>query len=579
MEYNIQETEIYWQKEWAKAKVFEAKLDSKKPKFYCLEMFPYPSGNMHMGHVRNYSIGDSMARFQRLMGKNVLYPMGYDSFGMPAENAAKKEQGHPHNVTHRNIASIRADQERMGYSYDWNRSLTTSDVEYYRWNQEIFLMLNEKGLVERRFAPVNWCNDCDTVLANEQVKNNRCWRCGLEVIQKDMAQWFLRMTDYSDQLLDELDNIVFPENVKSMQRNWIGRSKGVNIDFSIVGSNSIIEVFTTRPDTIFGSTFVTLSPEHPLCEEICKNTDWHAGWEKLRDECSKMSEFERINMLKDKKGVQELFLKHNDISGVIHFAASKAVGESVVKPLEYYENNLVPLINLLQEAEKINRSFSFIFSSSCTVYGQADQLPITEEAPIKKAESPYGNTKQIGEEILWDTVQSNDNLNVVALRYFNPIGAHESLEIGELPIGKPQNLIPFLTQTAAGIYDKLNVFGNNYPTLDGTCIRDYIHVVDLAKAHVVALKRLKEEKQNESFEIFNLGTGKGSSVLEVIKTFERVSGKKLNYEITARRDGDIVEAYADTSKANNVLGWKATLSLAQGIKSAWDWEKKLRNKS
>ncbi len=300
------------------------------------------------------------------------------------------------------------------------------------------------------------------------------------------------------------------------------------------------------------------------------------------DQISKISNkrplFEKLD-LKDKKGVQKLFLKHNDISGVIHFAASKAVGESVVKPLEYYENNLVPLINLLQEVEKINRSFSFIFSSSCTVYGQADQLPITEEAPIKKAESPYGNTKQIGEEILWDTVQSNDNLNVVALRYFNPIGAHESLEIGELPIGTPQNLIPFLTQTAAGIHDKLNVFGDDYPTLDGTCIRDYIHVVDLAKAHVVALKRLKEEKQNERFEIFNLGTGKGSSVLEVIKTFERVSGEKLNYEITARRDGDIVEAYADTSKANNVLGWKATLSLAQGIKSAWDWEKKIRNKS
>ena len=300
------------------------------------------------------------------------------------------------------------------------------------------------------------------------------------------------------------------------------------------------------------------------------------------DQINKISDkkplFEKLD-LKDKKGVQELFLKHNDISGVIHFAASKAVGESVVKPLEYYENNLVPLINLLQEAEKTDRSFSFIFSSSCTVYGQADQLPITEEAPIKKAESPYGNTKQIGEEILWDTGQSNDNLNVVALRYFNPIGAHESLEIGELPIGKPQNLIPFLTQTAAGIHDKLNVFGDDYPTLDGTCIRDYIHVVDLAKAHVVALKRLKEEKQNESFEIFNLGTGKGSSVLEVIKTFELVSGEKLNYEITARRNGDIVEAYADTSKDNNVLGWKATLNLAQGIKSAWDWEKKIRNKS
>ena len=303
MKYDVQETEIRWQKEWAKAKVFETEANSNKPKFYCLEMFPYPSGNMHMGHVRNYSIGDSMARFQRLMGKNVLYPMGYDSFGMPAENAAKKEQGHPHYVTHRNIASIRADQERMGYSYDWRRSLTTSDVEYYRWNQEIFLMLNEKGLVERRYAPVNWCNDCDTVLANEQVKNNRCWRCGLEVIQKDMAQWFLRMTDYSDELLDELDNISFPENVKSMQRNWIGRSQGANIDFTVFNSDSKISVFTTRPDTIFGTTFVTLSPEHHLCEELCKNTEWEKGWRKLHDECSKLSEFERINMLKDKKGV------------------------------------------------------------------------------------------------------------------------------------------------------------------------------------------------------------------------------------------------------------------------------------
>lgn len=283
--------------------------------------------------------------------------------------------------------------------------------------------------------------------------------------------------------------------------------------------------------------------------------------------------------LKDKKGIQELFLKYNDISGIIHFAASKAVGESVVRPLEYYENNLVSLINLLQEAIKTNRPFSFIFSSSCTVYGQADQLPITEEAPIKKAESPYGNTKQIGEEILWDTVQSNDKINVITLRYFNPIGAHKSLEIGELPIGKPQNLIPFLTQTAAGIHENLNIFGDDYPTPDGTCIRDYIHVVDLAKAHVVAVKWLKEEKQNKIFEIFNLGTGKGSSVLEVIKTFERVSGEKINYKITARRNGDIVEAYADTSKANNVLGWKTELNLAQGIKSAWDWEKKIRNKS
>ncbi len=303
MNYDTQKIEHYWQNEWAKEKIYEVNMDSDKPKFYCLEMFPYPSGNMHMGHVRNYSIGDSMARFNRLMGKNVLYPMGYDSFGMPAENAAKKERGHPHTVTHRNIKSIMGDQKRMGYSYDWSKSLITSDVEYYHWNQELFLLLNEKGLVERRFAPVNWCNECDTVLANEQVKNNRCWRCGLEVIQKDMAQWFLRMTDYSDQLLDDLDNIVFPENVKSMQKNWIGRSKGANIDFSIVDFKSIIRVFTTRPDTIFGSTFVTLSPEHPLCEELCKNTKWEQGWIELRDECSKLSEFERINMLKEKKGV------------------------------------------------------------------------------------------------------------------------------------------------------------------------------------------------------------------------------------------------------------------------------------
>ena len=303
MAYDAQEVETRWQKAWADAGAFEVEIDRNKPKFYCLEMFPYPSGSMHMGHVRNYSIGDAMARFHRLMGKNVLYPMGYDSFGMPAENAAKKEGGHPHTVTHRNIASIRADQERMGYSYDWRRFLATSDVDYYHWNQEMFLMLNERGLVERRMAPVNWCVDCDTVLANEQVKNNRCWRCGLEVVQRDMAQWFLRMTEYSDELLDEIENIAFPENVKAMQRNWIGRSHGAHIDFRVADSDSVIGAFTTRPDTIFGVTFVTLSPEHPLCEELCSGTQWEADWRDLRDECARMSEFERINMLKEKKGV------------------------------------------------------------------------------------------------------------------------------------------------------------------------------------------------------------------------------------------------------------------------------------
>tara|TARA_Y100001970_G_scaffold106616_1_gene133616 strand:- start:3380 stop:6235 length:2856 start_codon:yes stop_codon:yes gene_type:complete len=303
MAYDPQEIESRWQKEWSDAGVFEAEIDESKPKFYCLEMFPYPSGNMHMGHVRNYSIGDAMARFQRLMGKNVLYPMGYDSFGMPAENAAKKDGGHPNEVTHNNISSIRSDQERMGYSYDWRRFLATSNVDYYRWNQEMFLTLNERGLVERRMAPVNWCVDCDTVLANEQVKNNRCWRCGLEVVQRDMAQWFVRMTEYSDELLDELDSISFPENVKAMQRNWIGRSHGAHIDFPVADSDSLIGAFTTRPDTIFGVTFVTLSPEHPLCEELCLGTEWEQGWRDLRDECAKMSEFERINMLKEKKGV------------------------------------------------------------------------------------------------------------------------------------------------------------------------------------------------------------------------------------------------------------------------------------
>lgn len=315
MEYDIQRIEAHWQKQWKENKVFSVEIDHSKPKFYCLEMFPYPSGNMHMGHVRNYSIGDAMARFQRLMGKNVLYPMGYDSFGMPAENAAKKEGGHPHNVTERNIAMIRTDQERMGYSYDWSRTFATSTPEYYRWNQEIFIKFYEAGLVERRFAPVNWCNDCDTVLANEQVKNNRCWRCGLEVVQKDMAQWFLRMTEYADELLDDLDNIDFPENVKAMQRNWIGRSHGANINFSIIGEDSVIEAFTTRPDTIFGVTFVTLSPEHPLCELLVAGTEYEADWQDLRDECSKMSEFERINMLKEKKGVPLGRFAVNPLSG------------------------------------------------------------------------------------------------------------------------------------------------------------------------------------------------------------------------------------------------------------------------
>ncbi|MGN7515239.1 MAG: UDP-glucose 4-epimerase GalE [Allomuricauda sp.] len=280
--------------------------------------------------------------------------------------------------------------------------------------------------------------------------------------------------------------------------------------------------------------------------------------------------------LRDKPKVQDFFQKHSDIIGVIHFAASKAVGESVQNPLLYYENNLGVLVYILQELKKKGGA-SFIFSSSCTVYGQADEMPITEAAPVKPAESPYGNTKQVGEEIIRDTCKVHPEIKAIALRYFNPIGAHPSGKIGELPIGVPQNLVPFITQTGIGLREQLSVFGDDYPTEDGTCIRDYIHVVDLAKAHVAALQRLLEGKNEDNYEVFNLGTGTGSSVLEVIQSFERVSGEKLNYKIVDRRPGDIIQAYADTKKANEVLGWKAKSSLDDAMKSAWEWEKIIRS--
>ncbi|CAM4101332.1 UDP-glucose 4-epimerase GalE [Zobellia nedashkovskayae] len=288
----------------------------------------------------------------------------------------------------------------------------------------------------------------------------------------------------------------------------------------------------------------------------------------------KMPIFEKID-LKEKAKVEDFFKRHQDVQGVIHFAASKAVGESVQKPLLYYENNIGTLVYLLKELSKKDNA-SFIFSSSCTVYGQADEMPISEKAPVKPAESPYGNTKQMGEEIIRDTCAVNPKLKAIALRYFNPMGAHPSGNIGELPIGVPQNLVPFITQTGMGLREELSVFGDDYPTEDGTCIRDYIYVVDLAKAHVKALQRLLGGKNQDNYEVFNLGTGKGSSVLEVIHSFERVSGKKLNYKIVDRRAGDIVSAYADTKKANDVLGWKSQYTLDEAMKSAWEWEQKVR---
>lgn len=282
--------------------------------------------------------------------------------------------------------------------------------------------------------------------------------------------------------------------------------------------------------------------------------------------------FEQMD-LRDKASVHSLFKKYTDIDGVIHFAASKAVGESVENPLLYYENNINTLVYLLQELQKKDKAH-FIFSSSCTVYGQAKVMPITEDAPVQPAISPYGNTKQIGEEIITETAKVS-NIQAILLRYFNPIGAHETAEIGELPIGVPQNLVPFITQTAAGIRKELSVFGDDYNTPDGTCIRDYIHVVDLADAHVVALERLLHSKNVTSVEVFNVGTGKGSSVMEVIKTFEKVAEKPLPYKIVGRREGDVIEAYANTDKANAVLGWKAKYTMEDALRSAWKWQLKL----
>ena len=284
--------------------------------------------------------------------------------------------------------------------------------------------------------------------------------------------------------------------------------------------------------------------------------------------------FEKLYFL-DFSGLYSIFTKYKGIKAIIHFAASKAVGESVEKPLLYYRNNLVSLINLLELMPKHNVG-GIIFSSSCTVYGQPDVLPVTEAAPIKKAESPYGNTKQVNEEIVRDTVASGAPINAILLRYFNPIGAHPSALIGELPNGVPQNLVPYVTQTAMGIREKLSVFGDDYDTPDGSCIRDYIYVVDLAKAHVIAMKRILEGKQKDKVEVFNLGTGRGLSVLELVHSFEEATGVKLNYQIVGRRAGDIVKVWADPTYANQELGWKADTPILDVLRSACNWQVHLR---
>ena len=284
--------------------------------------------------------------------------------------------------------------------------------------------------------------------------------------------------------------------------------------------------------------------------------------------------FEGFDLI-EKDKVEAFFTKYPNIDAIVHFAASKAVGESVEKPLLYYRNNLGSLINLLDCQLKFGIS-NIVFSSSCTVYGQPDKLPVTENTPRKDAESPYGNTKRVNEDILHDTITANPQLKGIALRYFNPVGAHPSALIGELPIGVPANLVPFITQSAAGLRGELRVYGDDYDTLDGSAVRDYINVVDLAKAHVVAVKRLLENKNKAGYEIFNLGTGNGVSVLEAVHAFEKATGVKLNYKIVGRRTGDIEKIWADTTLANEELGWKAEMGLEETMLSAWLWEKRVR---
>ncbi|MET1056558.1 MAG: UDP-glucose 4-epimerase GalE [Pedobacter sp.] len=287
----------------------------------------------------------------------------------------------------------------------------------------------------------------------------------------------------------------------------------------------------------------------------------------------KKPEFTELDLCDEQK-VIDFVAAHPDITGVIHFAAFKAVGESVNFPLKYYRNNFYSLLNVITA---FNSKVDLVFSSSCTVYGQPDQLPVTEDAPVKRAESPYGNTKQIAEEILRDTCAVSPDLKVISLRYFNPVGAHASALIGELPIGVPQNLVPFITQSAIGKRGPITVFGSDYNTPDGSAVRDYIHVVDLAKAHVAAIQRLEAAKAEGNYEVFNLGTGKGSSVLEIIQAFETSTGEKVNYAIGPRRDGDVEQVWGDVTKSASGLGWKAELDVNEMMLSAWNWEKYLKD--
>ncbi|MHA1745409.1 MAG: class I tRNA ligase family protein, partial [Promethearchaeota archaeon] len=300
--YLPQEIEEKWQSKWNAAKIFEVENNPAKKKYYVLEMYPYPSGKMHIGHLRNYTIGDSFARFKRMQGFNVLYPMGYDSFGLPAEIAAIKQGVQPEVFTLKNIASIKENQQRIGYSYDWRRQVSSIDVNYYRWNQWFFLKMHERGLAYRKEAMVNWCPNCG-VLANEQVITGKCWRCHAPVEPKFLSQWFYKIKQYADELLNDLDDLKWPEKVKVMQRNWIGRSEGTIADFVVEGTDQTLSIFTTRVDTIYGVTFMTMAAEHPWCKEWVKGTDIEAPYQKFYDEVMNQDKFQRMAEENEKKGI------------------------------------------------------------------------------------------------------------------------------------------------------------------------------------------------------------------------------------------------------------------------------------
>ena len=326
-----------------------------------------------------------------------------------------------------------------------------------------------------------------------------------------------------------------------------------------IGSHTVVELINAGYEPVIVDNLSNSNPK--ILDQLGKIIGRKPAFYKL-DLCSQAD-------------ITELHDKEPELAGIIHFAASKAVGESVKEPLKYYQNNFFSLINLL-EAYK-GKKLNFVFSSSCTVYGQPDELPVTEKAPVKKAQSPYGNTKQVAEEILQDVIHSGSDYQIVSLRYFNPVGAHPSALIGELPIGVPQNLVPFITQTAIGKRQKLTVFGDDYNTPDGSNVRDYIHVVDLAKAHVAALKYMESGVDFGGYDVFNIGTGKGSSVLEVIHAFEKTTGVKLNYEIGPRRGGDVEQVWGDVTKAAGQLHWKTELDVDAMMLTAWNWEKYIKD--